>query len=282
MMDLAQQGTVSDQEPLEVSFPAGMFSADESPGSLSAARMLRIIEKMIQESSAHNALLGRYALLQTFPRLEEVEESRPARDQFVSEAVPDILRQYCKALCPNSFVDVFDSFSELELEVFLKSYLHAHETWGHHQGVATLVRTMLESCTHYALPVIVRGLEGQECVVPDDLISHLGREKQFSFLGKNFLLGRRVVVRPPRYDVLVGPISIMSLESLQRGGWAEDTTPSQKLYQLIELAEPFYLRAKIHFLFEKSGFILNSAVTGSSRLGLSGDMTNERIQNLAS
>jgi hypothetical protein len=74
----------------------------------------------------------------------------------------------------------------------------------------------------------------------------------------------------------------MSLESLQRGGWAEDTTPSQKLYQLVELAEPFYLQAKIHFLFEKSGFILNSAVTGSSRLGLSGDMTNERIQNLAS
>ncbi len=76
------------------------------------------------------------------------------------------------------------------------------------------------------------------------------------------------MVRPRHYDILVGPIASVTLEALQRGGWAEDISPSTKLRQVVEVAEPFYLRGRVRFLFEKSGFLLKSAVLGKNRLGI--------------
>ncbi len=44
--------------PLQSLFPAGMFDPDDSPGSANAWRAISIIESLIKESTAQNALLA--------------------------------------------------------------------------------------------------------------------------------------------------------------------------------------------------------------------------------
>jgi hypothetical protein len=255
-------------ESLLDSFPPGMFGGEEASGSRNAARMLGIIERLIQESSVQNALLAQYALLQTFPRVESLPPEEGKEGTYTPEPQADILRQYCTALFPESLAGLLPLLNDAEVEILFKNMLLAHETWGHAHGVATLVRTLLEGCLHDAIPVKVLGLVSDDVPIPEVLISHLGRGDQYSALGKNFVLGRRVAIRPKEYAIHVGPISQTQLGRLQEEGWADDTVPSHKLHQIVAVAEPFYLRSRIHYLFEKAGFTLSSALLGKSRLGV--------------
>jgi hypothetical protein len=249
------------------SFPPGMFGGEESPGTRNAYRMLAIVEQLIRESSASNALLARYSLLQTFPRVEVLPPEEGKESDFVPEPMPGILQQFCTALFPESLSGLLPLLNENEIELLLKHVVAGHELWGHAEGVASLVRTFLEGSLHDGVPVRVHALADDDRGIPVELWSHLGAKSEYSALGKNFVLGKRVAVRPKEYTVDVGPISRIQLERLQEDGWAEDTRPSQKLYQLVGVAEPFYLRADIRYLFEKSGFRLYSAMLGKSRLG---------------
>lgn len=267
-------------ESLESFFPMGMFDADRSPGSSNAVRALRMIEKIVREASIQNTLYARYALVQLLPRFMRDERSAQAGGESCLVDVPDFVRQYSVALSPDWYAEIFSLLTDEEVETFLKHYLHAHETWGRPEGIGDLLRTTLESSLHAPVPLVVRELEGEDRPIPTELYSRLGRKENHSYLGKNFVLGRRVVCRPQRYQIVIGPIGPVQLDAFQRAGWAEGTHASQKLYRLVEFAEPFYLHAEIHFLFERVGFVLGKAETGRDQLGIVENGMQERIDTL--
>lgn len=255
-------------EPLEDSLPPGMFAADGAPGAQNALRAFRIVEGIIRERSAINALTARYALLQSFPRMAETakrEEGPPA----VALDAPDFVRQYALALAPSWYGEFIATLSEDQVEILLKHLLHAHETWGHGHGIGGLVRSMLESSAHAPVRVEVMDLEGEERPIPPDQLSLLGRNENFPHLGKDFALGRTIISRPERYEIRVGPITRDVLERFRADEWAEGSHPGRKLGRLAEFAEPFYLRARIRFLLESStsGFVLAQGLLGTGALG---------------
>ena len=257
-------------ELLEMSFPIGMFDDTGGTGSENALRALRIIERIIREASQQNAHHARFALLQSFPRFIEHEGLTKNEADAVRSASKDFVRRYCSALAPTWYAEVLSALDDNEIEVFLKNYLYAHETWGHPRGVAAMVKSMLESSLHEQIPVDVHDLAGEERVIPENLHSRLGKKEHFSYLGKNFMIGRRVQSRPEFYDIAIGPVTTAQLEIFQRAGWADGTRPTEKLYRLVALAEPFYLCGKLRFLFEKVGFVLGNVSVGRSRLGIVG------------
>lgn len=260
------------REPLESLFPPGIFSDFDSAGSKNAMRALRIMEKMVQEAVVRNTLYARFSLLQSFPRLGKDEGGKGT-----GQVAADFVRQYCVALCPDSYAEFLSSLSDDEIEVFLKNYVHAHETWAHPHGVAALVRTMLESSLHGPVNVRIPSLEGEDRVVPEDLHSMLGRRERYSTLGRNFILGRRCTSRPTGFEVLIGPITPAELQSFQRSGWAEGSAPGWKLRRLAEFAAPFYMSTNLRFLFEAKGFVLGKASVGSHRLGVVGGAMEENL-----
>jgi hypothetical protein len=255
-------------EPLEESLPPGMFSADGPPGAQNAVRALRIIEAIILDSSTQNALGARYSLLQSFPRLLDRGTKQASDDRTAS------LRQYALALSPSWYGEFIAELTEDEVEILLKHTLHGHELWGHPEGVGALVRSMLENSLHAPVPLVVERLHGQERAIPAQQQSLLGRQDRYSSLGRDFLLGTRVLCRPEEYEIRIGPVSAELMEAFRRSGWAEGSKPSYKLIRLTEFAEPFYLRARIRFLFESSetGFVLSRAILGRGGLGRSASM----------
>ena len=257
-------------EPLEESLPPGLFSPDGAPGAQNALRAFRIVEGIIRERSALNALTARFALLQSFPRLAEPGKREEGSQAIVLDA-PDFVRQYALALSPSWYGDFIAVLSDDQVEILLKHVLQAHETWGHAAGIEALVRSMLESSVHAPVRVEVRELEGEERAIPPEQLSMLGRSENFPHLGRDFALGRTIVSRPERYEIRVGPLGRDILESFRKDGWAEGSHPSRKLERLVEFAEPFYLRARIRFLLESatSGFVLAHGVLGVGALGSS-------------
>jgi hypothetical protein len=255
-------------EPLEDSLPPGMFAVDGPPGAQNALRAFRIVESIIRERSAINALTARFALLQSFPRMAEAAKSEYGSPTVVLEA-PDFMRQYALALSPSWYGEYLAVLSEDQLEILLKHLLYAHETWGHAEGIGGLLRSMLEASAHAPVHVQVGALQGEERPIPREDLSLLGQRGQFALLGKDFVLGRNVFCRPERYDIRVGPLSRELLESFRKEGWVEGTQPSQKLERLVQFAEPFYLRARIRFLLESStsAFELGHGVLGGGTLG---------------
>ena len=255
-------------EPLEDSLPPGMFAPDGDAGAQNALRAFRIVEGIIRERSAQNALMARLALLQSFPRLSE----GPRREESaVVLDAPEFVRQYALALAPSWYAEYIAELSDDQAEILLKHALSAHEIWGHAGGVGDLVRSMLEASAHAPVRVEVRPLEGEQRPIPTEQLSMLGRKENFARLGKDFALGRTVFSRPERYGIFVGPLSRDILESFRKEGWAEGSHPSRKLERLAELAEPYYLRARIHFLLESttSGFVLAQGILGTGALGSS-------------
>jgi hypothetical protein len=242
--------------PTETLLPEGLFD-ERSPGSAKALNALRTIEMLIKETNAENAVLARYAWLQSFPRLTHDDSRNSVGDGFVS--------RFGQALCPSTFRELLDSLSDDETEAFLKNYLVAHETWGHPEGLGSLVKTMLESYVHQNVPVEVLQLKGEERAIPEPLQSLLG--SRMSRLGKDLVLGRHAICRPARYEIIIGPISHSTLRTIQLAGWANETHATPKLQRLTDFAEAFYHRAMIRFVLESSGLSLGVAVLGSSRLG---------------
>jgi hypothetical protein len=255
-------------EPLEESLPPGMFAPDGASGAQNALRAFRIVEGIIRERSALNALTARLALLQSFPRL--AEGAKREESPVVLDA-PEFVRQYALALAPSWYAEYIAELSDDQVEILLKHALQAHETWGHAGGVGDLVRSMLEASAHAAVRVEVRPLEGEQRLIPKEQLSMLGRKENFAHIGKDFALGKTVFSRPERYEILVGPVSREILESFRREGWAEGSHPARKLERLAELAEPYYLRARIRFLLESttSGFVLGQGILGTGALGCS-------------
>lgn len=257
-------------EPLEDSLPPGMFASDGAPGARNALRAFRIVESIIRERSAINALTARFALLQSFPRMADAAKREEDATAVLLET-PDFVRHYALALAPSWYGDFIAGLTDDQVEVLLKHVLQAHETWGHAEGIGALVRSMLEASAHAAVRVEVGELEGEDRVIPSDQISLLGRKENFSCLGRDFALGRSIFSRPERYEIRVGPLTRDVLESFREGEWAEGSHPSRKLERLVEFAEPFYLRARIRFLLESatSGFVLAHGVLGTGALGSS-------------
>jgi hypothetical protein len=255
-------------EPLEDSLPPGMFAPDGGAGAQNALRAFRIVEGIIRERSAQNALMARCALLQSFPRL--AEGVKRDESSVVLDA-PEFARQYALALAPSWYADTIAELTDDQVEIFFKHTLQAHETWGHPAGVGDLVRSMLEAAVHAPVRVGVMPLEGEQRPIPKEQLSRLGRKENFSRLGKDFALGRGIFSRPERYEILVGPLGRDALEAFRREGWAEGSHPSRKLEHLTEIAEPYYLRARIRFLLESStsGFVLAQGILGTGALGSS-------------
>lgn len=265
---------------LEDLLPIGLLDKDESAGTLSAVKALRIIEQLIRDAGLNSMEHSRYALLQSYPRLfANIDEQRQTFETL-HENIPDYVRQYLSALCPEWYLDFISTLSDEQAEVFLKNYVHAHETWGHPEGIAVLVRTMLESSAHSPVSVIVKELEWQERAVPEELQSKLGVKDRHSIIGNNFMLGKKYKSRPKYYNVIVGPINIRTLEKFQEDGWAEEANASKKLCRLVEFAEPFYLHARIQILLETSGFVLGRATVGKDRLGIVESEFNEYVDTL--
>ena len=264
---------------LESFLPIGMIDAGGSNEANNAARALEILEILIKQSGYQQALFTRYSLLQSVPRCEaEKFKIDPAYKDL--EDIPDFIRQYCEALCPKWYHRFFAKLTENEIEIFLKNYVHAHETWGHPEGIATLVRSMLENCGHQHIPVDIRPWEGQQRQIPDDLLTRLGNASRFSTLGENFVLGKRYTSRPEYYEIIIGPISSRTIDKFQNAGWAIQTEPSEKLIQLVEFAEPFYLKARVKFILETIGFILGNAILSKSKLGLVTDIKDSQLDNI--
>jgi hypothetical protein len=253
-------------EPLEDSLPPGMFAPDGAQGSQNALRAFRIVEGIIRERSAQNALMARLALLQSFPRLAE---GTKREDSAVVLDAPEFVRQYALALTPSWYAEYIAELSDDQVEILLKHALQAHENWGHAEGAGDLVRSMLEASVHAPVRVEVRPLEGEERAIPKEQLSILGRKENFASLGKDFALGKAVFSRPERYEILVGPVSHEILEGFRKEGWAEGSHPARKLQRLAELAETYYLRARIRFLLQSatSGFVLAAGKLGTGALG---------------
>jgi hypothetical protein len=268
-MEQIEQLNIPLQIPeLEFLLPIGLVDKDESIATGNAVRALRIIEQLIKAAGLQTAIHSRYALLQTFPRFYGSMDDKGETFETIHEHITDYARQYTTALCPEWYIDFISSLSDDEAEVFLKNYVHAHETWGHSEGIGTLIRTMLESCTQSNVPVVVKELEYQERSIPEDLQSRLGVKDKHSVLGNNFVLGKKFHSRPKHFNIEVGPINIRSLEKFQEAGWADEANASKKLYRLVEFAEPFYLHSRIHIILETSGFVLARAALGKDRLGI--------------
>ena len=261
MIAIKHNDVFVDAEPLETTFPPGILDEKESPDAENAVRSIRALEKIIEESSAATATRARYSLLQSFPRLGSLAASGSEQADGFS------LSDYCRALCPGWYREFLDTLSESEVEVFLKNYLLGHETWGHPEGVGTIVKTMLESVVHDEVPVVVKRVEGEEREIPDLEQSKLGTNGRFSVLGSNMVLGTRFNCRSRRYDIFVGPISHTWLGEFQRSGWADVARASVKLQRLVDFAEAFYLRGRVVFLMEIGGMILGKGVLGKSQIG---------------
>jgi hypothetical protein len=249
-------------EPLEESLPPGMFAPDGSVGAQNAVRALRIIESIILDTTRESALAARHALLQSFPRLSGKD---------VAGGTAGFMRQYALALSPSWYGEFIAELKEEEVEILLKHSLHGHEQWGRPEGVGGLVRSMLENALHGPVPVEVKKLRGEEHPIPAQQHSFLGKKERYSVLGKDFLLGRRVLSRPERYEIAVGPVAPEEMDAFRKAGWAEGSKPSYRLLRLTEFAEPFYLHAQIQFLLKNtsSGFVLSRAVLGKGGLGRS-------------
>jgi hypothetical protein len=280
-MEQVEQINIPLQIPeLEFLLPIGLVDKDESVATSNAVRALRIIEKLIKDAGLQTAVHSRYALLQTFPRFYGSMDDKDETFETIHEHIMDYTRQYATALCPEWYIDFISSLSDDEAEVFLKNYVHAHETWGHSEGIGTLVRTMLESSTHSNIPVVVKELEYQERSIPDNLQSRLGVKDKHSVLGNDFVLGKKFHSRPKHFNIEVGPINVRSLEKFQEAGWADETNASKKLYRLVEFAEPFYLHSRIHIILETSGFVLARAALGKDRLGIVESEFEEYVDKL--
>ncbi len=253
-------------DPLEDSLPPGMFAPDGVQGAQNALRGFRIVEGIIRERSAQNALTARLALLQSFPRLAE---GARREESVVGLDSPEFVRQYTLALTPSWYAEYIAELTDDQVEILLKHALQAHETWGHAVGVGDLVRSMLEASVHAPVRVEVKPLEGEQRAIPKEQLSMLGRKENYARLGTDFALGRAVFSRPERYEILVGPIGRDALEAFRKDEWAEGSHPSRKLEHLAEIAEPYYLRARIRFLLEctTSGFVLAQGRLGTGALG---------------
>ena len=265
---------------LEYLLPIGLVDKDESTATGNAVSALRIIEKLLKDAGLQTAIHSRYSLLQTFPRVYTNLDDNEQTFETLHEDIPDYSRQYAASLCPQWYTDVLSSLSDQEAEVFLKNYVHAHETWGRTEGIGTLVRTILESCTQSTIPVSVKELEYQERSIPDELQTRLGIKEKHSVLGNNFVLGKKFHSRPKHFNIEVGPINIRSLEKFQEAGWADEANASKKFYRLVEFAEPFYLHSRIHILLETSGFVLARATLGKDRLGIVASEFDEYVDTL--
>jgi len=253
--------------PLQSLLPAGMIDGESSPGGENAARAFTIIESLILESTSRNALLSRHALLQTFPRVTADSDASTESLHAEPGAGPDLCRRYAESLVPSWYVPFLDSLDELETELFLKAYLLGHETWGHADGIALLCRLAAEHATGTPVTVAVDRLPGEERRIPEHLQSRMGSGDAYSTIGRDFVLGSRFRGRPEYYHIRIGPISVRMLERLQGRGWAEGTQASRKFESLIELASPFYFRAKIHIIIETVGCVIGRATLGRDRLG---------------
>ena len=251
---------------LEDLLPIGLLNKDKSAGTSNALKALRIIEHLIQDAGLKSMEHSRYALLQSFPRQFADKDEQTQTFETLHEDIPDYVRQYTAAICPEWYFDFISSLSDEQAEVFIKNYVHAHETWGHPEGIATLVRTMLESSTQFPVPLVVRELESQERPIPDELQSKLGANH--SITGNDFVIGKKFKARPKYYSIIIGPINVRTLEKFQQAGWAKEANASKKLYRLVEFAEPFYFHSRIHFLLETTGFLLARATLGKDRLGI--------------
>lgn len=263
-VDLSYEGFLGGF-PLLDQFPAGMFDHDESQGSSNAARAFLIIEELIRRDLAGQGILARLALLQTFPRLLQAETPEGDSVREV-DFPPDFVRQYAAQLCPAWYGRFLSKLTAEESEVFLKCLLAAHETWGMREGIGQVVKSMLEHCTHLEVPVEVEPLVPEERPIPDELQSRL--KSRYSAVGVDFVIGSRLLSRPERCEIVVGPISRRSLERIENAGWAKNTEPAPKLTELADFASPFYLSPRIRILLAQTGFTLGAIPLGTTRLGL--------------
>lgn len=232
--------------------PAGLLDEALSPAAAEARRAFSVLESVVQGACADAASQAQHSLLQSFTRAENDDGS------FGS------LRQFCKALCPSWYHSLIDELDAVSLEIFLKHFLVAHETWGHAESSTALVRSLLECCVQRSVPVQAQPLKGEEREIPEQWQSKL-RVKD-SLLGRSFVIGKRFLCRPQFFELIIGPITPQMLSVFQKRGWAQDLDGSTRLQRTLSFTVPFYMKRKVKFVVETSDFILARAILGTSKI----------------
>lgn len=243
-------------------FPSLIFS-DASEIESNAISSIKILQQLIDENIGNTVDMTRYANFQLFERSTKKNNVSDLKKNATE--LPDFYQNFGKFILPTKYHDYFDMLNQNESEVFMKLFLSAHNYWGKAEGISILVKTMLESVVGFDISVRIDDLNYEYRPIPENIISHLGSKN--SDLGQNMVLGSSFKCRPRNYDIYVGPINFQTLDKFVDYGWCEDISASYKLIRLVELAEPYYLRARIHILLDKVGFTLGESKIGMDRLG---------------
>jgi hypothetical protein len=238
--------------------PFELFSNTDSESNESV-NWLKKIEETININAEKVKDLLSYSLMLDFERNSDdrILSFKNNKQVFLSI--------FLKKLMPEFHHKYLDELNELELEVILKNYYFAHEIWGKPFGVMILVKSILESLVHFNIDVNVEELKGELVDLPDEMVSRLNNK--MSVVGRDFSLGKKINKRSQHYFIYVGPITKETLLVFQLNGWARGKNPSPKLNYLAEMAEPYYLNAKIKFLLATKGFVIGSGVLGRDKLG---------------
>lgn len=236
---------------LEELFPIGMFDEYYDNGSKQAIQALRSIEHSLRESAAQHKRMAQYALWQDLPRDNQERDS--------------VIVAYSQKIMPKHILNFFMKLAPQERETFVKLYVFAHEVWGHRHGIAHTIKVMLETAIHSAVHVEVDEIVASQRTIPKNYVSMLGKE--LSTLGETLALGAQCLMRSEYYDIRIGPVTHEQLSILQQSGWAKHYKSGEKLHNLLECIEPYFMKASVTFIVLSQGYVLGKARLAKDTLG---------------
>ncbi len=247
-------------------FPPGIFGTEASSPSIErAVKAFRSIEALMIENAQECRKLNRLTNLE-FPPDRKAADGFLDRLNNTRDFVHYFVDGMIRTLMPGSSRAFISTLSDSEKEIMLKFYLHGHELRGKHYGVVLLVRSMAEHVCGHAVEVRSKRIGSSRIDIPEHLRTSLGDKK--SALGKDFLLGHEFSVRSNENEIFIGPIPYKSLGKLQAASWATEGRADTKLERLVEFAEPYYMKARIHILLETKGFKIGESKIGAGKLGV--------------
>ena len=123
----------------------------------------------------------------------------------------------------------------------------------------------METVIHSAVHVEVDEIIASQRTIPEHYISILGRE--LSTLGETFALGSQCSMRSEHYAIRIGPVTHEQLSILQQSGWAKHYKSGEKLHNLLECIEPYFMKASVTFIVLTQGYVLGKARLAKDTLG---------------
>lgn len=180
----------------------------------------------------------------------------------------EFARTFLLKHCPDSYSEFFSLLDGDEIEIFLKLWPIAHESFGTAKGIEQIVSAFLQHAASDGVPVAVSEGMPWTRAIPQRERSYLG--KQHSSLGKKFTLGRKLTECQSYYRVYVGPISPEINGRLQGTGWLQNLKHGIKLHMLLALMQPYYKKpitfVKIKDIDATGKFVLRNSILGKSTI----------------